>query len=143
VSISAPGGWPVIAQRAPLVTLVTSGDAVIALWRYPRPQAPPASAAALSAARDSLFAAVRARQGSVRVISSRLTRIDGAPAIEFNALESIAGRRRQVFSTHVFTAGGEVVLEEYAPPRTFLSLRRPLFARVRSSLAVIGVRGGR
>ena len=125
------------------MTVVTSGDAVIALWHFPRPQAPPASAAALSAARNSLFAAVRIRRGSVRVISSRITRVDGAPTIEFNALESIAGRRRQVLSTHVFTAGGEVVLEEYAPPRTFTSIHRQLFARVRSSLAVIGASGSR
>lgn len=141
VSISAPASWPMITERPPLLTVVTSGNAVIALWRYPRTEAPPASASALSTARASLFGAVRARQGSVRVINSRTARIDGAPAIEFTAVERIAGLRRQVLSTHLFTARGEVVLEEYAPPALFKSIRRPLFARVRSSLAVIGAQG--
>src|SRR5438270_13571489 len=54
VSISAPGSWPVIPERAPLVTVVASGDATIALWRYPHRESPP-DAAALAATRASLL----------------------------------------------------------------------------------------
>jgi hypothetical protein len=136
VSFSAPRNWPVISQRAPLVTVVASRNAVIALWRYPRSEPPPASRSLLAAARTGLFAAIHARQRSVRVIGSRTTRIGGAPAIEFDAMESINGRSRRVLSTHVFAGADEVVLEEYAPPALFGMLRRAVFARVRHSLAV-------
>jgi hypothetical protein len=141
ISIIAPGGWSVTAERRPLLTAVTSGDAVIALWRYPRRQPPPASATALGAARDSLAAAVRARGRSVHVISSRLARIDGRPAIELSALERIAGHPRRVLSTHLFTGAGEVVLDEYAPPAVFRAIHDRLFARVRRSLTITGGRG--
>jgi hypothetical protein len=137
VSFSAPSSWPVIPQQAPLVTVVASGNAVIALWRYPRSDSPPASASLLGAARTALFAAVRAQQGSVRVIGSRTTRIGGAPAIEFDASERIGGQPRRVLSTHVFAGGAEVVLEEYAPPGVFPRLRHAVFARVRHSLTVL------
>jgi hypothetical protein len=136
VSFSAPRNWQVISQQPPLVTVVASGNAVIALWRHLGGHPAPGSEALLRAARTSLFAAVRARQGSVRVIGSRTTHITGAPAIEFNATETIGGRLRQVLSTHVFADGAEVVLEEYAPPEIFPKLRHAVFARVRHSLAV-------
>ena len=138
ITVDAPAGWTVAPQRAPLVAIVGSGDAVIVLWRYPRAAPSPSSAAELAAARASLFRAVHARQGSVRVLASRLARIDGRPAIEFDALESVAGRSRRVLSTHVFTDRAEVVLEEYAPPARFTRLRHPVFARVRHSLALTG-----
>jgi hypothetical protein len=137
VSIAAPRSWRVIPARSPLLTTVASGDAVIALWRYPRTAPPPNTEASLAAARASLLRAVHARQGTVRVVSSRITRIDGAPAIEFDALETIGGAPRQVLSTHVFQPAGEVVLEEYAPPALLRQIRHPLFARVRRSLALI------
>jgi hypothetical protein len=74
----------------------------------------------------------------VRVISARTARIDGRPAIELSALETIDGHPRQVLSTHLFTDGGEVVLEEYAPPPIFRAIGDSLFARVRRSLTVTG-----
>lgn len=141
VSIASPAGWSAIAERPPLLTAVTSGDAVIALWRYRRRQPPPSSPAALREARASLVAAVRARERSVRLISVRTSSIDGSPAVELSALDTIAGHPRRVLSTHLFTGGGEVVLEEYAPPAIFRAIGDSLFARVGRSLTVIG-RGG-
>lgn len=142
VSFSAPRNWQVIPQRPPLVTVVASGNAVIALWRYPRGGPAPGSASLLAAARAALFAAIHSRQGSVSVIGSRTTRIGAAPAIEFDATELIGGRSRRVLSTHVFEGGDEVVLEEYAPPAVFPKLRHAVFARVRHSLAVGPVTAG-
>ena len=140
VSIAAPQSWRVIPVRPPLLTTVASGDAVIALWRYPRTAPPPDTEASLAAARSSLLRAVHARQRTVRVVGSRITRVDGAPAIEFDALETIGGKSRQVLSTHVFQPTGEVVLEEYAPPGLLRQIRHPLFAQVRGSLALIAPR---
>jgi len=140
VSIGVPESWPVIAQRAPLLTVVASGNAVIALWRYPRRGPAPAPASALAAARGSLLRAIRARSGSVRVIGSRIARIGGVPAIELDALERVAGSPRHVLSTHLFRTGGEIVLEEYAPLSLFRSIRGPVFGPVRRSLTLIGAR---
>jgi hypothetical protein len=136
VSFSAPRNWQVIAEQAPLVTVVASGDAVIALWRYPRSGPPPDSQALLTAARSSLLAAIHSRQSAVRVLGSHTTTIDGAPTIEFDATETINGRPRRVLSTHVFAGRGEIVLEEYAPPSLFAELHHALFASVRRSLAI-------
>jgi hypothetical protein len=137
VSFSSPRSWSSVPQRAPLVTVVTSGSAVISLWRYARPTAPPSSGALLTAARATLFGAIRSRQQAVRVLGSRLTRVGGAPAIEFEAVERIGDGTRQVLSTHVFAPRSEVVLEEYAPPALFTRLRRGVFVRVRNSLALL------
>jgi len=133
-----PRSWPVIPQRAPQLAEVSSGSAVIALWRYPRVESPPVSAPALATARAALFDAIRSRQRSVRVVRSRLARVDGAPAIEFDALERVGGQLREVLSTHLFERGGELVLEEYAPPPVFKAIRHPVLARVRGSLAITG-----
>ncbi|HEY2161434.1 MAG TPA: hypothetical protein VGH24_09020 [Solirubrobacteraceae bacterium] len=137
VSFSSPRSWPSIPQRVPMVAVVASGSAVISLWRYARVAPPPSSSALLAAARATLFGAIRARQGSVRVVGSRLTRVSGAPAIEFHAVERFGGATRQVLSTHVFAPRSEVVLEEYAPPALFRTLRYPVFAPVRHSFALL------
>ena len=137
VSFSSPRSWPSVPQRSPLVTVIASGSAVISLWRYARPAAAPSSGSLLAAARATLVGAIRSRQPTARVLRSRLTRIGGAPAIEFEAVERVGGGTRQVLSTHVFAPRSEVVLEEYAPPALFTSLRHTVFARVRRSLALL------
>lgn len=136
VSVSVPRSWSVIPQRAPQLAEVSSGSAVIALWRYRRVEPPPVSAPALATARAALFDAIRMRQRSVRLVGSRLARVDGAPAIEFDALEHVGGQLMQVLSTHLLERGGELVLEEYAPPAVFKAIRRDVLARVRGSLAI-------
>ena len=132
-----PDRWTVIRERAPLLTAIASGGAVIALWRYLRSEAVPATRTALERARRSLLAAIRASQPGVEVIRSRVLRIDARPAIELNALERIQGALRRVRSTHVFTPSGEVVLEEYAPPNVFHQVDHAVFSPVRRSLRII------
>jgi hypothetical protein len=141
LAISAPAGWPVTPQRAPLLTVVASGNAVIALWRYPRREPIGASAASLAAARASLLRAIRARERSARVLDARITHLDRVPAIEIDALERVAGSLRRVLSTHVYAGRSELVLEEYAPPMLFSTIGVPVFARVRGSLTIAGATG--
>lgn len=132
----APAGWPVLAEHPPLVAVIASGVAVIALWRYHRSQPLTTSAAALAAARAALLRAIRQRQPSIRVLGARLTRVDGAPAIQVDALERVGASPRRVLSTHVFTGRGELVLDEYAPTALFRGIAYPVFARVRASLTL-------
>jgi hypothetical protein len=141
VRLSVPRNWTVTGQRAPLVMTVASGSAVVALWRFARAAAVPASPAALARAQIKLIAAVRARDRTIRLLGTSLGRVDGAAAIELNALERISGRPRRVSSTHVYVPGAELVLDEYAPPGQFANVDRSVFAPVRRSLVLVGAGG--
>ena len=138
VTLAAPAAWTAIHGRPPMLVVITSGTAVIALWRYPRQAPLPAGTAALQRARRALTAAVASRSPGVEVIGSRAVRLDGRPAIELQALERIHGLLRRVSSTHVFASGAEVVLEEYAPPSVFANLDGSVFTPVRRSLLING-----
>jgi hypothetical protein len=138
IALSAPRDWGLTSGKAPLVATVSSGDAVIALWRFPRTAAPPPDRAALGGRLAELVSESRARQPGLRVIHALRARAGGAPAIELDAVERIGGQLRRVRSIHVFERGAEVVLDEYAPPGRFAAVNRAVFAPVRRSLTTTG-----
>jgi hypothetical protein len=138
VRFAVPRNWTVTGQRAPLVVTVASGTATVALWRFARAAPAPAGSRALAGARVRLIAAARARDRTLRLLGSRLARIDGAGAVELDALETIRGRPRRVSSTHLYVPGAELVLDEYAPPDRFAAVERSVFVPVRRSLALLG-----
>jgi hypothetical protein len=181
VSLAVPRNWLARSGHAPLIAIAVSGDAVVALWRYPAAgtasgatgtatagapstgtaatagtpttgagatagtpttgtTATPASAGAatpLSLEETALVNAVKAHGGLVRLVSARTTTAAGRPAVVLDALERIGGRIRRVISTHVYAPGAELVLEEYAPPAQFPSVRRQAFARIARSLRLL------
>jgi hypothetical protein len=137
VSLQAPRNWLTRPQRAPLVTIVASGSAVVALWRYPTASPASATPPPLSLDETALINQARARGGLVRLLSSRKTTRAGRPAVVLEALERIDGRLRRVISTHVYVTGAELVLEEYAPPAQFAAVRRG-FSRIARSLRLLG-----
>jgi hypothetical protein len=136
LSLQAPRNWNVTAGHGRLITTVSSGDAVVALWRFPSGRPPPAGAAALQQAARQLLSAARARDPGMRVIASQVTRIGGVPAVELDAVEQIAGHERQVRSSHLFEPRAEVVLEEYAPPQLFGGVDHTVFLPLTRSLLV-------
>jgi hypothetical protein len=136
LSLKAPSNWAVTAGHGRLVTTVSSGAAVIALWRFPSGRPAPAGAAELRQAAQELIKAARARDPSMRLLGSQVTRIGGVPAVELDAVEQIAGQVRQVRSSHLFAARAEVVLEEYAPTRLFPDVDQAVFVPLRRSLLV-------
>lgn len=136
LTLAAPSGWRLIRGRRPLLAVIASGDAVVALWRYPRRQPPPGAAAALGQARDRLVAAVRRRRPRPTLIRSALVRIDLRPAVELDALERIAGHLRRVRSTHVYLPQSEIVLEQYAPPNDFAAVDHEVFSPLRRSILI-------
>jgi hypothetical protein len=137
VALLAPTNWPLRPGRAPLVATFSSGDAVVALWRYPRSEAPPAGAAGLADARAALLAAARARDPGLRLIRAATVEIDHAGALELDAFERIGGSPRRVLSLHVYVPGAEIVLEEYAPAAGFHAVDHAVFSPVRRSLRLI------
>jgi hypothetical protein len=136
LSFRVPRRWSVASQQAPLVTVVSSGPAVVAVWRYPRSQAVPTTAAELARARRSLVAAVRARQPALQVIRASIARAGGTGAIELDAVERTTGQPRRVRSVHVFGYGAEVVLEESAPAGVFHAVDHDVFSPLTQSLTV-------
>ena len=136
LSLLAPTNWDITTGHGRLVTVLSSGDAVVALWRYPSNAPPPSGAAALRETERKLVREVRARDPALEVISTSITRIGGVPAVELDALEQINGHPRRVSSSHLFEPRAEVVLDEYAPPGLFDGVNRSVFAPIRRSLLV-------
>jgi hypothetical protein len=135
VSFTAPRGWTVIAEPAPLVTVLASGGSVVAVWRYPLRGAP-ASVPQLEAARRALIAAAHARDRGIAVLGSGLLRIDGSPAIELDAIEQVGGQTRRSRATHVFAGRAEIVVDEYAPVGAFGAVDAAVFAPLERSLVI-------
>jgi hypothetical protein len=130
IVLAAPRNWAVLSEQPPLVVTISSGAAVVALWRYPRTAPVPRTHAQLAYARRALIRAARARDVSLEVLSTTLTTLSGRPAIVLNALESIAGHARRVRSIHIFRRAAELVIDEYAPPGMFGPVDSQVFSPV-------------
>ena len=127
VSFEAPGDWRFDPGKAPLVATTSSGTATIAIWRYPRTEALPRDDIALDQADGALREAAKARDENLRVQQSRKVRVDGARGIQLVGIEQVAGRERQVRSTHVYAKGAEYVIDTYAGLRDFALVDRTVF----------------
>jgi hypothetical protein len=134
VSLSVPENWASTRSQAPLIGTISSGSAVISLWRYLRTEPLPSDATTLQSARTALIDTARSRDPALRVIRSAVTKADGQPAIALDVLERISGQLRRVRSLHVYASGAELVLEEYAPPAAFSTVDHAVFSPVRRSL---------
>jgi hypothetical protein len=138
MSVRVPADWLILRhERPPLRALITSGGAVIALWRYTATLPPPSDRAALELDRTALLDAARTHGGLLRVYGTSLRRIDGAPAVELDVLERIGRAVRRALSTHIYLPGAELVLEQYAPPSQFATVRREAFSEVLRSVRVL------
>jgi hypothetical protein len=137
VSLRMPASWSVRSERAPLVAVVSSGPAIIAVWAHPRSAPVPAGPAARNRARAGLVAAARRRDPGLELIRATVVTVGGRPEVELDAFEQIAGNRRRVRSTHVFTATSEIVLDEYAPTAMFHTVDHAVFSPVKRSLRLL------
>jgi hypothetical protein len=134
IAFRFPRDWTTTLSDLPLAATISSGPAVVALWRYQRSVPSPAGRLALSNSRASLISAARARDPSLKLIRTRLTRIGGAPTVVLDAFERIAGQLRRVRSLHMYVPGGEIVLDEYAPPAMFHAVDRAVFSPLNHSI---------
>ena len=136
LQVRAPANWHTADEQPPFVKLVFSGRATIAIWRYPRSEQLPKDAGSLDRARHALIDAAKARDKSLRVRKSQVTRIGGVPAVVLIAVERIGPGVRAVRSTHLYAHGGEIVVDAYAPPSEFATLDRTAFRPLLSSLRI-------
>jgi hypothetical protein len=137
VSFGRPDGWKYEQGAPPLLATMSSGEVTIAVWRYPRSGTLPRTLAQLTAAKDELLRAARARDRTLKVVKAKGTRAAHHPAVVIVAGETVAGDRRTVRSTHVYADGGEVVVDAFASPAQFPKVEDPVFRQVVRSLRVV------
>jgi hypothetical protein len=136
VSFKAPGGWRRQKGKAPLVYAVQTGQATLALWRYPRTEQLPTTHAALSDAKKALVKQIRKRDPTFKVTKAKLLHVGPKRAVQVLGTGAIAGNRRTIRSTHIYTERAEFVVDAYAPPTVFDRVDKQVFAPVLDSLQI-------
>jgi hypothetical protein len=132
----APAGWNVDPGQAPMVATISTGEASVGIFRYPRTEQLPRTAAQLDAALDALVGAAKARDpGFVEIKRSR-ARVDGKPAVQVRGTETILGHPRTVRSTHVYADGAEIVVDAFAPDRDFKRVDAQVFRPLLRSMKI-------
>jgi hypothetical protein len=136
VRFRAPQGWRRQAGKAPLVAAVQTGQATIAVWRYPRTEQLPVTHNSLQAAKAALVAQIGKRDASFKLQRAKLLHVGPKRAIQVLGLGQINGSRRMIRSTHIYTERAEYVIDAYAPPTVFDRVDRGVFATVLKSLEI-------
>jgi hypothetical protein len=142
IAFKAPAGWNLDQGSGPLVATVQTGQATVAVWRYPRSEKLPKSMAQLKAARDALLAETRKRDSSFEVIKTAPTEIAGKPAVQIRARETIDGQPRTVRSTHIYSNGAEIVVDAYSDADSFRRVDAEVFRPLLRTLEVSKPQGG-
>jgi hypothetical protein len=134
IELAAPSNWYATGAKAPLVAVISSGHAVIAIWHYAGSAAAPTTTDSLDGARAALLAAIRQKDPGFKLLAAVVATIDGHGAIVVGGVERVNGHVQDVSSEHIYLSGSEVVLDEYAPPAVFQTVDRLVFQPVRLSL---------
>jgi len=126
--------WSYETGRLPLVAMMSSGQALVSIWRYPRGQVLPRDLAQLRRARHALVRAAQARDPTFVAQDARILTLDGQPAIELKAQETVQGQPRTVRSVHVYAHGAEFVVDALAPAPYFPVADASLFVPLLGTL---------
>jgi hypothetical protein len=137
--MEVPKNWTNLQNQVagPVVMIVASGSAVVAVSHYARTVPPPADSTELQQDESALLAAVKAKDTAFRLLSSRTLTLAGRPTVELGGLERISGQLRRVNSYHLFLPHSELVLEEYASPAAFGAVNRQVFSHVTTSFVLL------
>jgi hypothetical protein len=114
----APRNWVKRIRTNPGVFRIASGSADVSGWAYFRVEPLPTTEAELTTARDALVSQAKSRNPTFAVTSSKLTKVQGWPAIDLLGTQQVFGRTFETRSVHVFR-GGEYVFEALAPAKDF------------------------
>jgi len=136
VAFEAPASWRRQKGDAPLVYAVQTGQATLALWRYPREEQLPVTHTALQNAKEALVEQIRKRDKTFKVTRAKLLHVGPKRAVQVLGTGSIAGNRRTIRSTHIYTERAEFVVDAYAPPSVFDRVDRQVFAPLLDSLEI-------
>jgi hypothetical protein len=137
LKLKVPRNWYTTGAHSPVVVVTSSGHAVIALWDYTSSAPVPSTVAELSTKRATLLAGIRSRDPGFKLLAAVPTSLDDHPAIALAGIENLNGHAREVSSEHIYLTGGELVLDEYAPPSSFATVFEQAFDPVRASLTLV------
>ena len=131
---AVPINWTKRFRHNPGIVRISSGDAEVSGWAYPRSEPLPRTRRQLQAALRALVQLAKQRNPSFDLSASRITRVDGAPAIELRGTQRIFGRVISTRSVHIYRGPGEYVFEALAPARDFGVADRQVLAPLLRSL---------
>jgi len=132
----APRGWLINRGEGTQVYAISTGEATIAIYRYPRREQLPRTRADLERALDALVLAAKARDSTFTELKRTRLKVDGHPAVQLRGTETIVGRPRMVRSTHVYAEGAEVVVDAFAPEKDFRRVDEQVFRPLLKSLKI-------
>jgi hypothetical protein len=138
VRFEAPRGWLVNEGTGTQVYTISTGEATIAIYRYPRTEKTPRTRAELDQAAQLLVGAAKARDSTFTELKRARLEVDGHPAIQLRGTETIVGRPRMVRSTHVYTKNAEIVVDAFAPQKDFRRVDEQVFRPLLTSLRIGG-----
>ena len=115
----APVNWTKRIRQNPGVVRLSSGDAEVSGWAYPRSEKLPRTQAELATARDALVQRAQQRNPTFKLTGSEITRVKDAPAVIVTGTQRILGRDITTRSVHIYRGFGEYVFEALAPGRDF------------------------
>jgi hypothetical protein len=137
IAFRSPGGWSTVrGGGANAVVTVSTGQAVIGIWRFPRTQPPPATPEELDAAIASLVNAAKTRDPSFTPLKTTHIEISGRPGIQVRALETVDGQQRMVRSTHIYAFGGEITVDSFCPVKDFKRVDAQVFRPLLQTLLI-------
>lgn len=121
-----PATWTVTRGEAPLVATLASGSALASIYAYPREDlgTDPAS---VRASLKRVLASLEERDPGFLVQSTRVTEVDGSPAVEIVGRGLVAGTVVRTRSVHVYKDETEWVVNAYAIPGSFDAADRIAF----------------
>jgi hypothetical protein len=141
VSFRHPSNWGLLRGRGPELARIYSGNALAAIYVYPRSDLP-TGAAGVERSRRRLIASLERRARALRVVRSRVSEIDGSPAVEIGAAARIGERTVFERSVHVYEPGAEYVIDAYAARAVFGVADRWAFEPLLRSLTLAPNPGG-
>jgi hypothetical protein len=130
----APRNWVKRIRTNPGIFRIASGGADVSGWAYPRTgDQLPSTKAELATARDALIHQAQSRNTTFHVTGSKLTSVQGSPAVEIDGTQRIFGKTIRTRSVHVYRAG-EYVFEALAPLSQFDTANRRVLEPLLRSL---------
>jgi hypothetical protein len=137
VTFTYPSNWAPVGRPPPGIATVASGGASFTVWAY-ESVAGVTDPSSTELARQRLLTSLRERDPTFKVSSSKVTKVDGAPAVEIRGSGQIGGRPMVTRSVHIYKGRGEYVFDAFADPDVFERANREVFDVALASLKVAG-----
>jgi hypothetical protein len=128
-----PETWFAAGATAPRYAQLSSGGAVASVYAYPRTDLA-TDPASIEAARRRLIESLRRRDPGFLIESTKITQLDGSPAVEVRGRGTIAGEPVKTRSVHLYRSDVEWLIDAYARPAQFAEANRVAFAPMLASI---------